>query len=344
MKTGGLIAKRWPVVGGFLLVAALGGLLWWSPWEARERPEPVYEGKPLSYWLTNQTSERAIRRLWADTNAVPFLIKALKKDSWIGAAVYRKQVWPNLPPSIQKRLPPPRSADINMRFTAVDYLTRMGPLAKPAIPALIRASKDDDPPFPREHVVRALGSIGQDDSTVATALVQALKKDKDAQIRWTAAKVLGGTGKGNTAVLAALTEAALNDPDNLVRRYAASSLSGLDPEAAEVAKATRWLTADNLRTRMYATNALLALYPEAAVKAGISIPALVRSLTNANSAETRQAAAEALSVLKSGDSSLISAWTAALSDESSSTRYLATNALLRLDPEAAAKAHSRQPY
>ena len=44
MKTGGLIAKRWPVVGGFLLVAALGGLLWWSPWEARERPEPVYEG------------------------------------------------------------------------------------------------------------------------------------------------------------------------------------------------------------------------------------------------------------------------------------------------------------
>jgi HEAT repeat protein len=89
---------------------------------------------------------------------------------------------------------------------------------------------------------------------------------------------------------------------------------------------------------MYATNALLALYPEAAVKAGISIPALVRSLTNANSAETRQAAAEALSVLKHGDSSLISAWTAALSDESSSIRYLATNALLRLDPEAAAKA------
>ena len=227
---------------GVLLLAAVV-LLWWSPWEARESPEPVYEEMPLGYWLTNRTitaaAIRANRSLASDSNAVPFLIKALKKDRWIGAAVYRKQVWPNLPLSMQKRLLPPQSGDISTRITAVNYLARMGPLAKPAIPALIRASKDDDPPPTRELIVRALGSIGQDDSTVATALARALRKDKDAKFRRTAARVLGGTGKGNADVVAALTEAALNDPDDMVRRNATSALSHFDPEAAAKAGVKR---------------------------------------------------------------------------------------------------------
>jgi hypothetical protein len=51
MMRGELTTKRWPNVGGMSLIAALVGLLWWSPWEPQPIPEPVYNGKPLTQWL-----------------------------------------------------------------------------------------------------------------------------------------------------------------------------------------------------------------------------------------------------------------------------------------------------
>jgi hypothetical protein len=101
------------LLGSVLPLAAVVGLLWWSPWVPRVPPEPVYDGKPISYWFTNRiTSSLTMspvppKTLLSDSNAVPFPIRELKRDSWIGAAVYRKQVWPKLPSSIQKHLPAP---------------------------------------------------------------------------------------------------------------------------------------------------------------------------------------------------------------------------------------------
>ena len=49
VRIGGLIAKRWPVVGGVLLVAARG----WATWQALQHPRgPDYLGGPLvgAYW------------------------------------------------------------------------------------------------------------------------------------------------------------------------------------------------------------------------------------------------------------------------------------------------------
>jgi hypothetical protein len=203
----GLRRSRLYLVLGILLVAALG----WAAWQTvrprpQEAPEPVYEGRPLDYWLTNVSVLRtgAMDGLFPDprwrgvfvlpagllydSNAVPFLVKALKRDSWMGAAVYRKQVWPKLPSSIQKRLPPPHG-DPGMRMTAADYLTQMGPRARAAIPSLIRALKEDDVSFVRAYAAVALGSIGKDDSTVTTTLTKALK-DKDGQVGNAAAAVL----------------------------------------------------------------------------------------------------------------------------------------------------------
>jgi hypothetical protein len=112
--------NRVHIVLGVLLVAAVGGLLWWSPCEPRDPPEPVYDGKPIGHWLVYgsrqvETVSELVRldqdplmvhsfsenkpanwqqRLFADSNAVPFLIKGLRRDTWFGAALYRKQVWP----------------------------------------------------------------------------------------------------------------------------------------------------------------------------------------------------------------------------------------------------------
>ncbi len=43
VRSGELIAKRWPVVGGMLLIVALG----WAGWQVPRPlpPEPVYERK-----------------------------------------------------------------------------------------------------------------------------------------------------------------------------------------------------------------------------------------------------------------------------------------------------------
>jgi hypothetical protein len=295
------------LVCGLLLVAALGGLLWWSPWEARQIPEPVYDARPLSYWLTNHTnvlvsrgfflSAQSLRstnnfykshpyvwrttfkyptRVLNDSNAVPFLIRNLKRDSWIGAAVYREQLWPKLPAAIKRWKPPP-SGNPRARMTAADYLAQMGQMARQAIPALVTTTEEDDVPLVRAYAARALGSIGESGSTVTTALTAALK-DKDDFVRSTA------------------------------------------------------------------TNALVRLSPEAATKAGISRADLVRWLISVNDSEVRRVAAEALGRLgAAGNSAVAAALTDALKDEDSSVRRAATNALRTIDREAAAKAGIKGP-
>jgi hypothetical protein len=215
VRFGGLIAKRWPVVGGALVVAAVGGLLWWSPWEAREPPEPVYDGKPISHWLSHGSRQVGIvtelvrldqdplmvhlfseikpanwqLSLFADPNAVPFLIKALRRDTWFGAALYRKQVRPRVPPAIRSHLPTPVDRT-RARWAAAYMLWRMGPAAKSAVPRLTRLLKEDDDPVVRCFAAAALGRAGVRDSNAAAALVKALENKKFWFIRQAAIDAL----------------------------------------------------------------------------------------------------------------------------------------------------------
>jgi HEAT repeat protein len=247
--------KNWTYLVCVLLsIAAVGGLLWWSPWA---QPEPVYDGKPLSFWLTDTTPtpgkgpDYTIAR---DTNAIPFLVKALKYSLSDRA---KNKHTPGQPPEARRR------------SHAAMVLMLMGPLAEPAIPALIRAWKNDDDSMVTHYAVLALVGIGKADRNVVMALSEALR-----------------------------------EPD---------------------------------RCRL-ATNALLRLDPEAAARAGISLPALVGSLAATNPDSVRTAAAFALCGLKQGNTSLVAAWTEALSDEDEYVRRQATNALLSLGSDAAKKA------
>jgi hypothetical protein len=43
------------------LVAAVSGLVLWSPWMQRQPEEPVYRGHHLSYWLTNASLDSVLR-------------------------------------------------------------------------------------------------------------------------------------------------------------------------------------------------------------------------------------------------------------------------------------------
>jgi hypothetical protein len=184
--------NRLYLVCGVLLVAAVFGFCVWAPWEPRE---PVYDGKPLSYWLS-YPSTPAVRTIASDSNAIPLLIRALdRKDTLLGRGYLR--VWPKLPPPIRSHVPRPIN-NFDRRACAMDVLGRMGPSANPSIPALIRTLREDD----------------------------------SAPIRVFAARCLFWVGQGDRAAVAGLSEAASNDTDQDVRKVASDSLWRLDPEAA----------------------------------------------------------------------------------------------------------------
>jgi hypothetical protein len=197
--------KRLCLACGVLLAAAVGGALWLA--SLNREPEPVYNGMRISYWLTNITQYRflsggalsiflpstnwvhlqadldfpfrtdplAPSSLLADPRAVPYLVKALRRDRWIGVACYRSWVWPKLPPLMKSHLPPPPVDNPIIRMRSAEILSSMGEAAGPAIPALIRALREEDDLGVRWNVAHALRSIGKGDSSVTSAFIENLK-------------------------------------------------------------------------------------------------------------------------------------------------------------------------
>jgi hypothetical protein len=192
---------------GILLAAALG----WAIWRAMRprKAEPVYEGHPLTYWLAPSHAQPKIspsdlrsvgapgelltpalaRRLQTDPSAVPFLVRALRRDSWAGAALHAQSVWPKLPPSVKRHLPAPPVDDREARRNAAILLAGMGSIAKPAIPALIRALKEEEYVDVRVFDAMALGYLGKGDKAAKAALKEATK-DKASFVRQAATNAL----------------------------------------------------------------------------------------------------------------------------------------------------------
>jgi HEAT repeat protein len=321
---------------GVLLVAALG----WATWQAIRPPprQPVYDSKSLSYWLTNSVSVLP-PRLMSDSNAVPFLIRALKRDSWVGAAVYRKQLWPKLPTTIRRHLPPPVD-DSARRRTSVAILSQMGPMAEPAVPALTRILReDDDHPFVLVGAAAALSKTGKGDNGVVRALIKVLK-GTNTLVRQSSAVALGQVGQENRLAVAALV-GALADKDRSVQIRAAEALCKLLPgegTSSAVTVMTGALLDTDVRIRREATNALLHAAPKAAAEAGIPVEVLLRKERGRSNLLAIVTASERFSQYGERDRNTIAMLTNALNDEDARNRAEATNALLKIDPAAAAKA------
>jgi HEAT repeat protein len=346
VRTGELIAKRWPVLGVVLLVAVAGGLLLWSPWVPQE---PVYDGHKISYWLTNwkivssldytdQLDHHSISQAVGDSNAVPFLIKALSRDAWFGAACYRKWIWPKLPPGIQAHLPPPAPDNPTIRLNAIYVLSQMGYLPQPAIPALIQTSRQDEQLQVRYQAMWALADIGKSDRNATAALTQAIK-DKDWNIGIVAAKALSKIDP-EAPVREGASVAAL------VRRLRALSTTGLGPGPTTAAEFITGLNkgdsnvtaavTDALRDvdrwiREAATNALTRIDPGAALEAEIPAALVVSQAYTSLPARTAVAGA-----LAHGDTRVVAAFTAVLNDTDPGPRYTAGLVLSATHPPTAA--------
>ena len=313
------MAKRWPAIGGVLLVAAVFGLMWWSP---KPLTEPVYEGMPLSYWLggpgtrpspdlrssqvapwgypDDRLAEFWARQLVSDSNAIPFLARAITKvprpdrpfgleqenlsdAPWVrittdsnaipfliravtgdtrSVAFYRKWIWPRLPSTLKSHLAPPPHLE---RERAAVLLGRMGPMAKPAIPVLVKVIKEGQGWYVRRVAVWALGSIGGPDGSAIAAVTESLN-DKDPMVRYNAAHAL-------MAMDPQTAEPSTGDLFPNIRIEVAIALGELGKDAQPAVPALTALLRDTNRViRTFATNAMRRIDPNAAAKAGVKMP------------------------------------------------------------------------
>jgi HEAT repeat protein len=178
-----------------MFVIAAGALAW----RVIDRPHnPVYEGKNLGEWLrnpgftaTNDGTNRVVVMIFpvVDSNAIPYLVSVVESKNGRLHEEY-PQIWLKMPPAVRDRMPKPDYSDFDdVRTVAMDVLGKMGTNAEPAVPALVRALKDDKNEDIRFAAATALGLIGTNDQRATAGLVAALK-DEDLIVRDTAADSL----------------------------------------------------------------------------------------------------------------------------------------------------------
>jgi len=213
-----------------------------------------------------------------------------------------------------------------MRRDAAATLGALGPVAKPAVPALVTLLDDQDTVV-RERVTRALGSIGLPIDAVMRGLIQALR-DPEWTVRHAAVTQFSFSGfsspeslavlrdltKDSNKTVAGLAQSAvasaerpisvsvyiltLNQPRD--RTYQLLQLAKLGPHAAEaVPKLITLLASEQPLERYLTVNALESIGPAAKN----ATPALQRTLDDPDPI-IREAAAEALqSIQKNGSES-----------------------------------------
>jgi HEAT repeats len=219
------------------------GVVGWSFFRVRsDPPEPMYKGKPLSYWLEEYHSattngsylngaQSAI--LAIGTNAIPTLLRGLRVhdsplicklltwasshrvlgihylDPWevnYRAALGFEVLGSNAAIAVPDLM---RIFDQNItvesKCTTALALGYIGPEADAAVPSLIRAAEGGDA-YVRQNAIRALGYIGGAPETVIPVLIRALH-DPFAENRGFAAFALGeykGAAKSAVPALVAL--------------------------------------------------------------------------------------------------------------------------------------------
>jgi HEAT repeat protein/beta-lactamase regulating signal transducer with metallopeptidase domain len=140
---------------------------------------------------------QVVSRLSGDKEAVPALIKLLK--------------------------------DPQRRLLAVQMLGRMGPAAKPAVPAIVETMKNADPAF-KSAALQALSQLGGNDNTVPE-LIELLK---DPGQRLQAVQILGRMGPAAKSAVPAVIQA-MKDGTSGFRLIALQMLPrmGADPKEME---------------------------------------------------------------------------------------------------------------
>lgn len=209
------MTKRWLFPLMVILIVAVTGISWWmlDPHQA----EPVYQGKPESYWveLVANMRGRDFKKNWEDlgTNGLPVLLKAVERKSNPIRTAYRK-AWPKMPAWVKSRWRRP-SDDSQIRTNALVLLSNWGD-SKALLP-LLKAHKN---PLVRDAA--ANGLVSNADNMVTLGLIEALN-DQDPRVRESAAFAMCLDAREDSIVTPACMKH-INDGDPKVRFFVAAAV------------------------------------------------------------------------------------------------------------------------
>lgn len=216
------------------VVAVLDGMIWWAV--ATRPADPVYDGYPVSFYLNNLNFSGCYGGRM-DSKALPRLLEALKRrdgclrTGWI-------ELWHHFPSWVTERAGDPIPA-ADVRLASCGLLGHnMGVEGRPAIPALIRALREDTDCRVQAEAADALGRIASRDYGPAVEALLAAMNNSDPEVRWDAAYALGIIADGKDKPVIETLVAATKDNDWRVVEFAGNSLCKLDPEAAAKAGVT----------------------------------------------------------------------------------------------------------
>ena len=211
---------------GLILVLGLLGLWYWLSTGARAVPaliEMLRDDDPSTRIVA---AEQLGQVGPAARAAIPQLLSQATQDGsqhanitaaaalkWIDLMAARRAMTYFIP-----RL---HDADVQQRRTACAVLGSLGPIAKPAVPALLAGSRDSDA-LVRRNALMALASIGIPSAPISAALLEGLR-DSSSLVRQTAVAQFAFTVSLSQEAVAALTPI-LNDPDKGIATLARTAL------------------------------------------------------------------------------------------------------------------------
>ena len=285
------MGKKQRILLAGLLVIVVAGFAWLvlSP------HEPVYNGKPLRYWLRGyhelphqsnignkvigashiiefppgviqsqyewHRAEEAVRHI--GTNAIPTLLKLVEaRDSPLKLKLTgwlrRLRVVP---------IHPVTAVDLN--YQGVHGFVTLGADARTAAPDLIRIYERNVSAVDQAGIAAFLSQMGPASRPAIPSLLRAVT-NADYDVRWTATFALGQIHAEPELVVPVLINA-LHDPVPGMRGYAMSALKAFRGEARQAVPALveSLETEQNEYGKRDAQEALKAIDPEAAAKAGV---------------------------------------------------------------------------
>jgi HEAT repeat protein len=133
-------------------------------------------------------------------------------------------------PLLNRIIASTRDADEEVRYEACRALTRFGPPAAAAVPALEQVLLKDSKAAVRLSAARALGTVATTETSAALTLSKALG-DKDKRIRDVSAGALANMGAGAAPALPALLKS-INDPSHHTRGPSAVALGAIGDSKA----------------------------------------------------------------------------------------------------------------
>jgi HEAT repeat protein len=157
--------------------------------------------------------------------AVPALIKALNDKNvfvrWSAARTLGRIGSPDADPAVPGLAKLVADPDIDVALASATAIDRLGPAARHAVEALIRACRASDAEL-RIAAMRSLEGIGSGSAPAIPVLIQNLI-DPDARVRRMAARVIGRFGPQAASAEPALRQA-MNDRDPEVRQAASEAI------------------------------------------------------------------------------------------------------------------------